>query len=92
MRESTTFDIFTGQTYVNALLQQGAEGHSLRKRPVYGSVLHHLHASLEDTQQTLVDFELGGVRRRRRESSADVNQSLFNHTCGGHLVTITYYL
>lgn len=52
VREGSTLDVLAGQTDMNALFQQGAEGHGLAQGPVHDTVLDHLHTSLQNTLNT----------------------------------------
>lgn len=77
---------------MDALLEQRTESHGLSERPVSRSRLHHLHASLQDTLDTLVNHKLRSVGRRGAEALANVHQSLFQHAGVGRLENNIIYI
>lgn len=85
MREGAALHILTRQAHVDAFLHQRSKGEGLGQRPIGDAVVHHVLAGGQHAQQAFVDQEPGGVRWRRREAVADVDQRLLDHAGLRHL-------
>lgn len=73
---------------MNPLFEQRPESHGLTQRPIDRPRFDHLHPRLQDPLDALVNDELGGVRRRRREPLPDVDQSVLLDAGRTHLERI----
>lgn len=83
MWECATLNVLTGQTNVNAFLQQWSECHGLTHGPINVLGVKHIFTGGQNTQQTAMNNEFGRIWWWRRETVTNVNQRLFfDASCG----------
>ena len=83
--ESSSLHVLSGQSHVDAFLQQRTEGEGFSHRPVALSIDDHLSPGLVDSLHGSVDLEVRGIGRTLGELLTDVGQSLLVDSSVGNL-------